>query len=109
MQHSGAVVKTIGDAVMAVFSRPADAVSAALHILTGDRAASTRAWRPRIILKIGAHCGPSIAVTLNDNLDYFGQTVNVAARVQALADAGEICITERCSTSAGRRRSPRRP
>ena len=32
-EHSGAIVKTIGDAVMAVFSRPADAISAALHIL----------------------------------------------------------------------------
>jgi class 3 adenylate cyclase len=31
---------------------------------------------------------------LNENLDYFGQTVNVAARVQALADAGEICLSE---------------
>lgn len=47
---------------------------------------------PSFILKIGAHCGPSIAVTLNENLDYFGQTVNVAARVQSLAGAGEICI-----------------
>jgi len=33
-------------------------------------------------------------VTLNDNLDYFGQTVNVAARVQSLAEAGQVCISE---------------
>ena len=45
-------------------------------------------------LKIGIHHGAAIAVTLNDELDYFGQTVNIAARVQALADAQEICITE---------------
>ena len=56
---------------------------------------------PGIILKIGAHCGPSIAVTLNDNLDYFGQTVNVAARVQSLADAGEICISEALYSAPG--------
>jgi class 3 adenylate cyclase len=56
---------------------------------------------PSIILKIGAHCGPSIAVTLNDNLDYFGQTVNVAARVQALADAGEICLSEALYSAHG--------
>jgi class 3 adenylate cyclase len=56
---------------------------------------------PAIILKIGAHCGPSIAVTLNDNLDYFGQAVNVAARVQSLADAGEICISEALYSSPG--------
>ena len=46
------------------------------------------------ILKIGVHRGASIAVTLNERLDYFGQTVNVAARVQNLADGDEICITE---------------
>ena len=43
---------------------------------------------------VGIHHGPAIAVTLNDELDYFGQTVNITARVQALADAHEICITE---------------
>ena len=47
-----------------------------------------------IIIKIGVHKGSSIAVTLNDRLDYFGQTVNTAARVQGLADAEEIYITD---------------
>src|ERR1700690_1815491 len=46
------------------------------------------------ILKIGVHRGASIAVTLNERLDYFGQTVNTAARVQNLAGGDEICITE---------------
>ncbi len=45
------------------------------------------------ILKIGVHRGAAIAVTLNERLDYFGQTVNIAARVQNLADGDEICIT----------------
>jgi class 3 adenylate cyclase len=98
-KHSGAVVKTIGDAVMAVFSRPTDAVAAAVHILGEIERYNREHGEPGIILKIGAHCGPSIAVTLNDNLDYFGQTVNVAARVQALADAGEICISEALYTA----------
>ncbi|HEY2891039.1 MAG TPA: DUF5939 domain-containing protein [Dongiaceae bacterium] len=100
-EHSGAVVKTIGDAVMAVFSRPTDAVSAALHILAEIERFNREHGEPGIILKIGAHCGASIAVTLNDNLDYFGQTVNVAARVQSLADAGEICISEALYTAPG--------
>src|SRR5436305_12754486 len=56
---------------------------------------------PSIILKIGAHCGPSIAVALNENLDYFGQTVNIAARVQALAEDGEICLSETVYTAPG--------
>ena len=100
-EHSGAVVKTIGDAVMAVFSRPTDAVSAALHILGEIERYNGEHGGPSIILKIGAHCGPSIAVTLNDNLDYFGQTVNVAARVQSLAEAGEICISEALYSAPG--------
>jgi len=93
-EHSGAIVKSIGDAVMAVFSRPTDAVSAAPRILGGIEHYNAEDGDPSIILKIGAHRGPSIAVTLNENLDYFGQTVNVAARVQALADAEEICLSE---------------
>jgi class 3 adenylate cyclase len=100
-EHSGAVVKTIGDAVMAVFSRPADAVSAALQILENIERFNREHGAPNLILKIGAHCGPSIAVTLNDNLDYFGQTVNVAARVQSQAEAGEICISEALYTAPG--------
>jgi class 3 adenylate cyclase len=100
-EHSGAIVKTIGDAVMAVFSRPTDAVSAALHILGEIEHYNANHGDPSIILKLGAHCGPSIAVTLNDNLDYFGQTVNVAARVQSLAEAGEICISEALNAAPG--------
>ena len=99
--HSGAIVKTIGDAVMAVFARPTDAVSAALDILAQIERYNAEHGNPSFILKIGAHCGPSIAVTLNENLDYFGQTVNVAARVQALADAGEICISEALYSAPG--------
>jgi class 3 adenylate cyclase len=100
-EHSGAIVKTIGDAVMAVFSRPTDAVSAALYILAEIERFNREHGAPGILLKIGGHCGPSIAVTLNDNLDYFGQTVNVAARAQSLADAGDICITEALYTAPG--------
>lgn len=100
-EHSGAIVKTIGDAVMAVFSRPTDAVSAALHMLRETERYNGEHGEPSIILKIGAHCGPSIAVTLNENLDYFGQTVNVAARVQSLADAGEICLSEALYSAPG--------
>jgi class 3 adenylate cyclase len=99
--HAGAVVKTIGDAVMAVFARPADAVAAALGTLAEIGRFNGEHGAPGLILKIGAHCGPSIAVTLNENLDYFGQTVNVAARVQALANAGEICISEALHAAPG--------
>jgi class 3 adenylate cyclase len=100
-RHAGAIVKTIGDAVMAAFSRPIDAVAAALRILQEIDQFNREHGQPAIILKMGAHCGPSIAVTLNENLDYFGQTVNIAARVQSFADAGEICLTEALYTAPG--------
>ena len=97
-RHAGAIVKTIGDAVMAAFSRPVDAVGAALQEIGRF---NTEHGEPAVILKIGAHCGPSIAVTLNENLDYFGQTVNIASRVQSFAEAGEICLTEALYTAPG--------
>ena len=45
-------------------------------------------------IKVGVHCGPSIAVTLNDRLDYFGSTVNMAARLQGESVGGDIVISE---------------
>jgi len=101
VRHNGAVVKTIGDAIMAAFVTPANAVSAALEM----RSEIERLNEPRptrdFILKIGIHCGPSIAVTLNDRLDYFGQTVNIASRVEHLAEGEEICLTEEVYDSPG--------
>ena len=91
--EAGAVVKTIGDAVMATFPTPDRAVAAALrmrdamHRLNGERG------REDLLLKIGIHEGPCLAVVLNDHQDYFGQTVNVAARVQGLATSRSIFAT----------------
>jgi class 3 adenylate cyclase len=99
--HSGAVVKTIGDAVMAAFFHPKDAVAAAVQMLDEITRFNRERRTADITLKVGAHSGQSIAVTLNDNLDYFGQTVNIAARVQSLADAGEICLSETVYTAPG--------
>jgi class 3 adenylate cyclase len=93
-RHAGAIIKTIGDAVMAAFHRPDDAVRAALEMQQQiDRFNQEQGSRD-VVLKIGVHRGPSIVVTLNDSLDYFGHTVNVAARVQGLADADEIFVTD---------------
>jgi class 3 adenylate cyclase len=47
-----------------------------------------------VAIKIGLHAGACLAVTLNDRLDYFGQTVNIAARVKGLAGADEILVTD---------------
>jgi class 3 adenylate cyclase len=88
--ETGAVVKTIGDAVMATFLTPDRAVAAALRMRHAMRELSETHEPEDLLLKIGIHEGPCLAVTLNDRLDYFGQTVNVAARVQGLADSQSI-------------------
>ena len=92
--HEGAIVKTIGDAVMAAFVSPAHAAAAAMDIqaqIGGFNQASP--GRPDIVIKLGIHTGPSIAVTLNDRLDYFGSTVNMAARLQGESQGGEIVLS----------------
>ena len=93
VRHGGAVVKTIGDAVMAAYPDAASAVAAALAMRTAaERQGRGQPGGP-VELKIGLHHGAAIVVTLNDELDYFGQTVNVASRVQEEAGAQEICLT----------------
>jgi len=84
--HDGAVVKTIGDAVMASFGDPADAVKAALAMQAAIKSHD-------LVLKLGIHVGPSVVVNLNDRLDYFGSTVNMAARLQGQSDGGDIVLS----------------
>ena len=91
-QNSGSVVKTIGDAVMAVFSKPADGVKAALAIRE-KLGAFNEQTNDTLLLRLGLFSGPAIAVNSNDRLDYFGRTVNLAARVQGQGDAGEVIIS----------------
>jgi class 3 adenylate cyclase len=91
--HAGAVVKTIGDAVMATFATPDQAVAAALEMRDAMPKLHARAHRD-LVLKIGVHEGPCLAVMVNDRLDYFGQTVNIAARVQGLAVSRSIFATK---------------
>jgi len=91
--ESGAVVKTIGDAVMATFATPDRALAAALRMREAMRSLNARHKSEDLLLKIGIHEGPCLAVTLNDRQDYFGQTVNIASRVQGLAVSRSILAT----------------
>jgi class 3 adenylate cyclase len=91
--ESGAVVKTIGDAVMATFATPDRGLAAALRIREAMRALNEQHKNDDLLLKIGIHEGPCLAVTLNDRQDYFGQTVNIASRVQCLAVSRSILAT----------------
>jgi class 3 adenylate cyclase len=90
----GAVVKTIGDAVMATFTSPDQAVAAALKMREAMARLNTERDGDDLLLKIGIHEGPCLAVVLNDHQDYFGSTVNIAARVQGLAEGRAIFASE---------------
>lgn len=92
-RRRGAVVKTIGDAVMAAFSDPADAAAAALemHAAIFER---NKTLAVPLLLKVGVHQGPAIAINAGGALDYFGTTVNLAARVQSESLGGDTVLTE---------------
>jgi class 3 adenylate cyclase len=91
--EAGAVVKTIGDAVMATFPTPDRALAAAFRMREAMRRLNDERGREDLLLKIGIHEGPCLAVTLDDRQDYFGQTVNIASRVQDLAKSHAIYVT----------------
>jgi adenylate cyclase len=90
-ERDGAVVKTIGDAVMAVFRRPSDGLFAMLE--AQQLLANPVDGSVPLQLKAGLHSGPCIAVTLNERLDYFGSTVNMAARLEALSTGADVIIS----------------
>jgi class 3 adenylate cyclase len=92
-RHDGAIVKTIGDAVMAAFADPADAVRAALAVQRGIAAFNRASGWNAICIKLGLHVGPCIAVTLNERLDYFGTTVNLAARLQGRSEGDDVVLS----------------
>jgi len=97
-EFRGAVVKTIGDAVMATFVNPVDALRASRKI--HDTFHPTRADTP-IRLRISLNTGPCIAVRLNSNADFFGGTVNIAAKLQAMAEGYQIAMSEATYKSPG--------
>jgi class 3 adenylate cyclase len=91
--EAGAIVKTIGDAVMATFPTPNRAVAASMRMREAMRRLNEERKRDDLLLKIGIHEGPCLAVMFNERQDYFGQTVNIASRVQNLASSQAIYAT----------------
>jgi class 3 adenylate cyclase len=99
-EHDGAIVKTIGDAVMAAFHEPLQGLRAAIAMQ--ERVAAFNTDNPAsIVLKLGLHEGPCIAVTLNERLDYFGQTVNLAARLQGESRGDDVVVSTGLVATAG--------
>lgn len=92
-RRGGTVVKTMGDAVMAAFPDELAAVAGACDMLREFEVfRSADPQGARTSLKLGVFGGPGFMATANKVLDYFGQTVNVAARLQNEAKPGEVVI-----------------
>lgn len=101
--EDGCIVKTMGDAIMAVFPRPVAALRAMLHAqrwlahpadfaLPEGMTVPPSSLKP-LALKAGIHCGPCLAINQNDRLDYFGTTVNITARLCALCTGADLILS----------------
>lgn len=112
--RGGAIVKTMGDSVMATFSSAQGGLKAAHQILRNVRRLNSKgdAGSLRLRVGIGLHRGPVLLVNANSHLDYFGQTVNIASRVAHRAGVREIwytdAIRESASPAAGLREETRK-
>ena len=87
----GAVVKTVGEGVLAAFEDPAAAVRAALDLLARPPLDSDPEG---VMPRVGVHRGPVLAATLNDQLDYFGTTARQAMGTLHHARSGELVLTQ---------------
>jgi class 3 adenylate cyclase len=81
----------MGDAVMASFASESDAVAAAVAML---ERCQIHHGALGLSVKLGVCAGACLAVRANERLDFFGTTVNLAARLQARAKGGQLVITE---------------
>jgi len=89
-EEGGAIVKTMGDSVMAAFRHPV----AALRAVWKAQVKIAERGNPMLWLKVGMHKGPCIVVNLNDRLDYFGSTVNITARLPGFSQGGDLIFSE---------------
>ena len=97
-RYGGSAVKTIGDGVMGTFFDSASALQGVAESVMGLNELNKEAdlsEEDSLRLKVGLHTGPCIVVTLNGRLDYFGSTVNIAARLSDLAQGGEVIISKK--------------
>ncbi len=91
VRHRGRIVKTAGDGMLVEFSSAVDSLRCAVEVQKGmaESGALVREER-RLQLRIGVNLGDVIV----DGDDLFGDGVNVASRLEALAEPGDICISQ---------------
>lgn len=99
--NDGAIVKTIGDAIMAVFAHPPDALRAALRIQADFERYNASSGKEPAIIKLGIHSGRCISVTLNNRLDYYGTAANRAARLESQSEGGDIVLSPQYAADPG--------
>ena len=98
--HRGRIVKLIGDGTIAEFASVVDAVNCALSMQrSGDLLQADGLHQPKIVLRIGINLGDVII----DGDDIYGDGVNIAARLEPVADPGGICISSIVNESIGNR------
>ena len=93
-EHEGSIVKTIGDGIHAAFLVPENALHAAIAIQRAMPGFNQRLKLGDVAIRIGLHFGNSIAVTLNGRLDYYGEVVNLAARLESQGIGGDITMSQ---------------
>lgn len=96
-KHNGSAVKTIGDGIMGAFIDTGAALCGVAEAMSAIHRLNDEAGlvgEDRLQLKIGMHVGPCIVVTLNRRLDFFGETVNIAARLNGIAQGDEAILSE---------------
>src|SRR5215468_7497165 len=87
--HKGRIVKTTGDGMLVEFASAVDAVTCAVAVQEKMAARTAAGTEPRIQFRFGINVGDIII----DGDDIFGDGVNVAARLEALADPGGILVS----------------
>lgn len=100
VENGGIIVKTIGDAVMGSFLTPEKALKAAVE---AHEEFKKREWANigMLQIKMGIHAGNAIVVNLNKSVDYFGNTVNTAARIQSSVEDHSIRFSRRVFDDTG--------
>jgi adenylate cyclase len=98
--HNGRIVKLIGDGTIVEFGSVVDAVNCALSVQRSSGSLSDAgAHQPTIVLRIGINLGDVII----ENDDIYGDGVNIAARLEPLAEPGGICVSSIVNESVGNR------
>jgi class 3 adenylate cyclase/TolB-like protein/tetratricopeptide (TPR) repeat protein len=98
--HGGRVVHYAGDAVLARFDAAVDALACAAQI---QGHLTARNSNPAVLRKVEFRIGVNLGDVIEDRGDIYGDGVNVAARLQELAEPGEICISDSVRTAVGNR------